>query len=225
MPGLNETKGNMYGFVSHTFNVIKGECPFSCQYCYMKKWGKLKPLRFDQNELRVNIGTGKYIFVGSSCDMFAHEIPDIWITEIFHYLKKYENKYLFQSKNPERIFSFLKNGDMPPNITLATTIETNRDYPQMGKAPIPYIRALSMRDIRESGHETMVTIEPVMDFDIDEFEAMLFDISPSIINIGADSGRNNLPEPPRMKVIELIRRLRKFAQVNEKPNIKRIINN
>ena len=37
--------GNMYQFVTHTWNTIKGECPHGCPYCYMKRWGKQKPVR------------------------------------------------------------------------------------------------------------------------------------------------------------------------------------
>ena len=31
---LNESKGNMYSWVTHTWNTIKGECPHGCTYCY-----------------------------------------------------------------------------------------------------------------------------------------------------------------------------------------------
>jgi len=30
--GLNESKGNMYEFVTHTWNAIKGECKHDCTY-------------------------------------------------------------------------------------------------------------------------------------------------------------------------------------------------
>ncbi len=45
---LNETKGNMYGFVTHTWNPVKGICPHNCSYCYMRKWWpQMKAPRFD----------------------------------------------------------------------------------------------------------------------------------------------------------------------------------
>ena len=43
---FRESKGNMYPWVTHTWNVIKGKCPHDCSYCYMK--------RFPQNELRLD---------------------------------------------------------------------------------------------------------------------------------------------------------------------------
>src|SRR3990167_1900105 len=30
---LNKQKGNMYGFVTHTWNPIKGKCSHNCSYC------------------------------------------------------------------------------------------------------------------------------------------------------------------------------------------------
>ena len=44
---LNKQKGNMYGFVTHTWNVIKGKCPHDCEYCYMKIF-PLGELHFDE---------------------------------------------------------------------------------------------------------------------------------------------------------------------------------
>lgn len=35
--GLNKAKGEMYKFVTHTWNTVKGECFHNCRYCYMKK--------------------------------------------------------------------------------------------------------------------------------------------------------------------------------------------
>jgi len=43
--GLNISKGNMYGFMTHTFNIIKGRCSHDCVYCYMKQF-KLIYFRF-----------------------------------------------------------------------------------------------------------------------------------------------------------------------------------
>ena len=48
---LNKSTGNMYDFITHTWNTIKGECPHGCSYCYMKRWGKQPSLHFDEKEL------------------------------------------------------------------------------------------------------------------------------------------------------------------------------
>ena len=93
---LNISKGNMYEFVTHTWNTIKGECYHDCSYCYMKRWGKLNTVRFDEKELKTDLGKGNFIFVGSSCDMFANDINSDWIIKTIEHCAKYpDNKYLF----------------------------------------------------------------------------------------------------------------------------------
>ncbi|HEA67556.1 MAG TPA: hypothetical protein ENI07_12145, partial [Desulfobacterales bacterium] len=64
----------MYGFVTHTLNTVKGKCPHDCSYCYMKRWGPQPELHFDESELKTDLykyGENQFIFVGSSCDMWA----------------------------------------------------------------------------------------------------------------------------------------------------------
>ena len=56
---LNKSNGNMYDFVTDTWNVVKGKCPHNCSYCYMKRHPQ-KALRFDKQELKTNFETGKY---------------------------------------------------------------------------------------------------------------------------------------------------------------------
>ena len=94
---LNVQKGNMYGFVTHTWNTVKGVCPHQCTYCYMKKF-KQNPVRFDEKELDTNHKKNRVIFVGSSCDMWAKDIDSLWIKKTVTHCAKYPlNTYLFQS--------------------------------------------------------------------------------------------------------------------------------
>lgn len=83
---LNKSKGNMYEWVTHTWNTVKGECYHDCSYCYMKRWGKLNPVRFDEKELKTDLGNENFIFVGSSNDMFADNMCSGWV------LKTLENR-------------------------------------------------------------------------------------------------------------------------------------
>lgn len=97
-------KGNMFGFVSHIWNSIKGLCYHDCAYCYMKNFPQ-KELRLDQKGLETDLGVGNFIFVESSTDMWADDIPREWIFEVLVRCAKYsKNRYLFQSKNPKRIY-------------------------------------------------------------------------------------------------------------------------
>jgi len=223
--GLNKSTGNMYPFVTDTWNVIKGKCSHDCMYCYMKRWGKQKPVHFDEKELNTNLGKGNFIFVGSSCDMWAKDIPDVWIWTVLNHVGKYpENKYLFQTKYPSRYLT-PSIGLSADNTILCTTIETNYFNEQyMGKTPSPYERAEAMEALNEKGFRTMITIEPIMDFDFNIFIALIKMCEPFQVNIGADSGNNHLPEPPKEKVIELIKEIETFTTVYQKKNLRRLLN-
>ena len=211
---LNKQSGNMYNFVTHTWNAIKGKCEHDCSYCYMKIWGKLKPIRLDQKELNVDLGKSNFIFVGSSTDMFANNVPKEWISKTLEHCRKYnENTYLFQTKNPERMMNFLK--EFPKETIFGTTIETNRhDTKIMGKSPSPFSRATALFYIHLKGHRTMVTIEPILDFDEEELINLIKTIKPEWVNIGADSKNHNLPEPSYEKILKLVSRLEKFTKIN-----------
>ena len=219
---LRESKGQMYSWVTHTWNTIKGECPHGCIYCYMKRWGKQKPLRFDESELRTDLGSGNFIFVGSSCDMFAGAILDYWVIETLVKCDFYTgNRFLFQSKNPDGFVKFMKYFPDGRRTCLCTTIETNRIYPEMGNSPNPLKRAIAMNQFME--FPTFVTIEPIMDFDLDEMVRLIKLCHPNQINIGADSGNNNLPEPSKEKIMELIDELKKFTTIDQKRNLSRLL--
>ncbi len=215
---LNRQKGNMYPFVSHTWNAIRGKCPHECDYCYMKGLIKNKELRLEEKEFETNLGNGNFIFVGSSIDMFADSIPRIWIERVLAYCRKFSNKYLFQTKNPKRFHELLRF--FPKNSVLGTTLETNRDY-KISKAPPPKQRYEEMKKIK--GFEKMVSIEPIMDFDFNIMVGMIYYIQPKFVSIGADSKGHNLPEPSKEKLERLIEELKRFTEVKIKKNLKRLL--
>lgn len=216
---LNPSKGNMYPFVTHTWNTIKGKCPHNCFYCYMKRF-KQNPIRFDKKELKTDLGNGNFIFVGSSCDMWFEDVTYDWVFKTLDHCNNYRNKYLFQSKNPYGFKGFLDV--FPENIILGTTIETNRYYNQMGVAPGPIGRAENMRELAEI-YSIMVTIEPIMDFDLGEMLALIGECVPKWVNIGADSQGYGLPEPSGEKIRELISELERFTEVKQKKNLNRLL--
>lgn len=220
---LNMSKGNMYDFITHTGNIIKGECAHKCSYCYMCRWGAQKPPRFDEKEIKGDTLEGNFIFIGSSTDMFANNIPSQWIIKALEYLSRYDNKYLFQSKNPMGMLDYLKY--LPAKSVICTTLESNEFYPDIMKfAPTPESRAFGMKRISEMGYETFVTIEPILDFGHYSFIELIKDCNPSQVNIGADSGGNKLPEPSKDKVLELIDALTGFTIINQKNNLGRLLN-
>jgi hypothetical protein len=192
-----------------------------------KRYGlEQKPIHLDEREMKTNLGSGNFIFVGSSCDMFADDVPDEWLSRIFMYI--YDNNfcnntYLWQTKNPER---FLKpyhhdfTSVAPAHSILCATIESNRYFPDvMGNAPPVKHRVRAMQKMDWS---KMITIEPIMDFDLKEFLDMIKECQPKQVNIGADSGNNHLPEPSSEKIHELIERLKPFTKVHLKKNLGRL---
>jgi len=216
---LNKQKGNMYGFVTHTWNVIKGKCPHDCEYCYMKIF-PLGELHFDEKELKTDLGKGNVIFVGSSCDMFAKSIKSEWIIRVLEYCNKYpENTYLFQSKNPEAFKLFINF--FPKNVILGTTIETNREGFNYN-APTIIERIKAMEELK--GFRKMITIEPILDFDVSHLVDLIKGVNPEFVNIGADSKKHNLPEPSAFKVETLITELKKFTRSISKENLSRLLN-
>jgi DNA repair photolyase len=213
----------MYDWVTHTWNTVKGECYHNCVYCYMKTWGNLKPVRFDEGELKTDLGNGNTIFVGNTNDMFAMRINDEWIRKTLNHCSRFDNTYVFQSKNP---FGLYRLQDyLPTKSILGTTIETNRadDLAKISKAPPPEERA---KWINEMEYETFITIEPIMDFDLEPFAEMIANAKPNFVNIGADSKRHNLIEPSYEKVIALVDELKKAGiEIRKKVNLNRLAGN
>jgi len=214
--GLNKQKGNMYAFVTHTWNPIRGKCPHDCTYCYMKVYPQPE-LHFAENEMKTDLGEGNFIFVGSSCDMWAEIIPKVWIEDTLRRCLVFgHNRYLFQSKNPHRFSKWC----FPPNTIFGTTIESNREYPMISKAPKTSHRAEYMAKLL---YPRMVSIEPILDFDLDVVVDWIKQIAPEFVSIGADSKGHNLPEPSSDKVRGLIKELEVFTTIKIKDNLRRLI--
>lgn len=219
---LKRQKGDMYEFVTHMWGPVRGKCKHDCSYCYMKKW-PLPPLHIDERDLlKTNLGENNFIFVCHTIDLFASDVPAEWIERVLGQLRAYpKNRYLLQSKNPNRFLRFI--GKYPDNVLFGTTIETNRDIVK-SKAPSCLERADALRELHNRGYETMVTVEPIFDFDLCELVTLIITANPKWVNIGADSKGHNLPEPSKGKVAKLIEVLREKADVELKRNLKRIYN-
>lgn len=182
----------------------------------------MKPPRLDERELRRHreIRTTKPIFMGSGIDAWAEEIPTSWIVKVLEECGR--NTYLFQSKNPHRFLTFLDGDDMPSDVILGTTIETDQN--NYSKGPDAYERATAMHNIKtDYDIKTMLTIEPVIDFNLEEMLWLAESCKPEWVNIGADSKGHNLPEPSPEKLYALINGLKRFTEVKVKTNLNRIL--
>ena len=230
---------NMYqGWVTHTHSHLAGECPHKCSYCYVQRnrFGvspkyKGEP-RLIKRELDVNYGTGKTIFIEHMNDLFADGIASEWIFEILEHCCKYPgNRYVLQSKNTTRAFCdlyhlFNKHScELPIDIYFGTTMETNRDIPkEISRAPSTRKRYADMIAFRENNVKVFVTIEPIMDFDVDVLSKWITEINPLFVNIGADSKGCNLPEPPKEKILKLIENIKDAGiEIKQKSNLARLL--
>ena len=148
MSTLTKSKGNMYDWVDYTHSHLEGRCQHECGYCYVQSMAKRFPnmqkkysgeIRLDPESLKVKYPEDKTIFIDHLNDLFAHDVPEEIIEDVLiHCCKHPKTEFVFQSKNPRRIFQFLM--DLPESSTIGTTVETNRVYDIQGKAPSPFSR-------------------------------------------------------------------------------------
>jgi len=217
---IKKSTGNMYKWITHTWTPVRGKCPYNCAYCYVGRWGQQqKPLHLDQKELRSNLGSGNYIFVCSGCDLFHPDVPESWIADVRNQTLQYPvNKYLWHTKNPQRLVELIEPG---PADVVCVTIESNINRSNISAAPAPYERAMYLR--KWEGRK-MITVEPIMDFDVVQFSSLLLSCQPDQVNIGGDSGKNNLPEPFSWKIEALVEALEDNGiTVHLKKNLNRLV--
>jgi len=216
----------MYSWITHQHCHLGGECPHGCVYCYVNSFPfgrpeKYKgPLRLIDKEFSVNYGEGKTIFVENCNDLFAEKVPEEFIMRVIGHCRHWPaNTYVFQTKNPANYLQWLSL--MPPNYILGCTIETNRNIPKISKAPKTVERARAMNCL--TGQRRFITIEPVLDFDVDILADWIRRINPEFLNLGADSKNNNLPEPTIEKIVGLTEKLKEYGiELREKHNLSRL---
>jgi DNA repair photolyase len=216
---LNKSSGNMYEFITHTWNPVRGECPFDCSYCFVKRWGtKQNPLHIDRTYLTDRLGKGRFIFICSGCDLFHPDVPWDWIADVrYHTLQYPGNQYLWHTKNPKRLVELIEPW---PSDVACVTIESNIGYKKVSLAPMPFERAMYLREWKG---RKMITVEPILKFSIGEFSDLILSCNPEQVNIGADSKNNKLPEPTAKEVKNLMRVLEKYTKVVPKDNLTRIM--
>jgi hypothetical protein len=152
----------------------------------------------------------RIVFVCGNSDI-SFASPD-FTRQIIAIVKRHNRKhpgttYYLQSKRPEYFAQFLK--ELPESLSLVTTLETNRDdgYERISKAPPPserYRQFLNLDYPRK-----VVTIEPIMQFDLDVFTGWICQIQPEYVWLGFNSkpDKVELPEPSETKVQTFMRRL------------------
>lgn len=227
---LVKASGNMYPWVTHMHSHLRGACPHACPYCYVQAIGKrfggdahTGPLRLDTDQLNVMYGKGRTIFIEHASDLFAEEVLRGWLDLILDHCRQWpENTYVFQTRNVGRLVNWYPF--LPDRVIVGTTIETDNDAP--GAAPHPYDRAMGISMLKCSLPRPVrfVTIEPILDFEVENMLGLLKMASPDFINIGADSKGHGLKEPSADKVLALIEGIKAMGiEIRQKLNLERLL--
>ncbi len=222
---LTKSKSNMYDWCT-PWNSLAGECPHKCVYCSTKSipWKSVREkysgeLRLDEKAMQKNLGKGNTWFVCAQNDLWAEKVMGSCIVSVIGHCNKYpENTYIFQTKNPNRYHLF--ESRVPENSIFGCTIESTSNY-GISHAPVPYERMLAMEILKA---RKFITIEPIIDFDLNILSDWIKRIKPEFVNIGADSKGHKLPEPPPDKIKALIAEIQKAGiEIREKHNLERLL--
>jgi DNA repair photolyase len=213
-----KTKGKMFNIVTATWNPISG-CLYNCNYCWARDLAitKLKNTQryfegfkpnLNEKEFSLKFVKGALIFVSDMGDMFGDFVPDNWIKLVLNHIRQFpEADFLFMTKNPKRYLQLLPF--IPKNAILGATIETtNNEIIQTDKvsfAPLPSERYEAMKSL--SWERKIVSIEPILDFDLTTFVKWIQDINPFIVYVGYDNYYHNLREPTLQNTVSLINNL------------------
>jgi len=219
---MSITITKMFDSVTLTWNPLGGRCPFNCIYCWsmgekgLVKRYKMKKYqgspRLIEKEFKI-FKEDEFVFVQDMSDLFAEIVPKEYIERILEHIKKFpKTTFLLLTKNPERYWEF--EDRIPNNCICGVTVETNRDkgYRKISNAPLPTDRLAAMRLLKDDVRK-MISIEPIMDFDLDTFVNEIRAIDPSFVYTGYDNYNYGLPEPLLPKTIELIEQLEEFTKV------------
>ena len=223
--------GNMYDWVTKTWNPLAGECMHKCPYCYMngmrRRWRNPKWLgvpRLDERAIRQRFKGGDVVFVQNASDLFAENVPDVCIGAVLGVTRKFpETRFVWQSRSVCSMYEFRDMMNWQ-NDFVGTTIETNRDVGCLAGNVL--WRAIHLRHFMYVNFTTFVTIEPILKFDFERMMELIKIANPSFVNIGADSkGGAGLEEPTKDEVLELVGAIEGIGiEVRRKRNLERILN-
>lgn len=217
----------MFNIVTKTWNPVTG-CLHHCHYCWARKLATTKLRnshrykdgfnpRLNEGEFKTKFKKGEFVFVSDMGDLFGDFVPHDWISKVLNYIHGFPKVFfLFLTKNPERYQKFL--ADMPDNAILGATIETNRDkiYVEntISRASLPSIRYNAMKNLEWD--RKFVSIEPILNFDLETFCSWIEEIYPFMMYVGYDNYHNKLPEPPLKKTLRLLEEVSRFTLVVRK---------
>lgn len=166
-----------------------------------------------QHDLKMPKNDAVFVLGNTDPTFLSEDEKDFVIEEMRHYPEK---RFFLQSKDPKCFEKWLPvKGEtdeevkerlkgihegrypedfrreavigIPENTYLLTTLETNRDsgYEKISKAPKPSRRYRDFLNL--AWDKKIITIEPIMDFDLDTFVEWIVNIKPKTVFIGYNS--------------------------------------
>jgi hypothetical protein len=188
-----------------TWNPFKG-CEFDCVYCRPSFQAQAKRQKHNcgrcytyephtHSERLNRIPSRQTIFVCGNGDLsFCDPAYTRLILDAIDRKSRPDQEFYLQSKRPEYFKQFLP---LDGKYILVTTLETNRDhgYHEISKAISPSER---FKQFAELDHpRKILTIEPVLAFDLNIFLEMIRTIKPEKVWLGINSRHTQiqLPEP------------------------------
>lgn len=166
-----------------TWNPHKG-CLFDCIYCEpsFKRQAKrqkhkcLKCYNYEPHfhpERLNRIPKDDYVFACANGDFSFTTVSQR--TQILLTMARKPNQtFLLQTKAPNCLIGY----EIPDNVIVGTTIETNGDTKHISKAPSTEQR---YRTLKRLNCRKYVTIEPIMDFDLNVLGKWIKDLEPEIV--------------------------------------------
>lgn len=224
----------MFRFVGGRINPVVG-CRYGCVYCWARRLvRRFKRLcercyEFTPHTHMERLYTPKrgvfrrmppdsVVFVCDLADLFGSWVSPSVIVKVLDFVRfNPQTVFFLETKNPSGMRCFMD--EVPENTIVSVTIETNR-YPEDGvsKAPPPEDR---FKEFRRIDHPRKhVSIEPIIDFDMEVLLEWMRDIQPEMVSIGYDNygilRRCGIPEPSREKYFRFKAELSKFTRVEDK---------
>ena len=233
-------KSRMFGFVTETWNPIVG-CSHNCVYCWARrqaqrqkkncpKCGWFTP-HLHEERLNRKFKPNTLVFVSDMGDLFCERVPEEWIIAVLSVIKKYpQTTFFLETKNPAKML-YLAFYIPKDNTILSTTIETNIihgnsfggwEYEDISNAPYPCNRYLYMLRSNLKRFNKHVSIEPILEFDLDVLIKWILNIKPKFgVSIGYDNYNCRLPEPKLSKTLRLIEELEKHGIKVERKTLRK----
>lgn len=197
-------------------------CEFNCAYCNFQKFNKIsqcQKCRANEKHAHPEVlnkkppktRSGEFLTIGLSGDISFASWEELEMAS--GYCSRWSDRtFLIQSKNP----AVLAEHCWAANVIIGTTLESSRvEFPRCEEFPhYNYISAAPDVNKRfdamyELPNRKAITIEPILDFDLEIFWNAIVDLRPEIAWIGYNSNpKIQLPEPPLKRVQELAKQLR-----------------